>query len=164
MKYFLIVLLLFSISAFPFFIGVEGLTLPKIDFPEYPASQIELFARADFGILYFMLPFGTYNEDGSFYLKDNIDLNYVKSFLGIGLQLTPNFSKNLYMRLSTDIPLIKAISMKQFDFLNLKVGLGLKLSIFKLEAGVIGRVKKLEDNSLGMKFGKMYYIASGFAF
>ncbi|ABR30303.1 hypothetical protein SU69_02265 [Thermosipho melanesiensis] len=164
MRYLLLIFLILSVSVFPFFLGVEGLTLPQIDFPEYPAPQIELFARMDLGLLYFMLPFGTYNEDGSVFIVNNIDAEYIKRFLGVGLQLTPNFSKNFYMRLSTDMPIIEAISIRQFNVLDLKVGLGLKFAIFKFEAGAVGRMKKLTDGSLGMKFGEIFYFAGGFSF
>ncbi|QTA38530.1 hypothetical protein JYK00_03155 [Thermosipho ferrireducens] len=160
----IVILLLASISVFPFFIGTEVLTMPDLPFYEYPMPVAEIFGRVDFGMIYFMLPVGSINEDGSVFIVQNIDMEYLKRFLGAGIALKPKFSENLYMRIATDAPIVEWIRTQQFDRIDLKIGIGLKLGILNAEAGVVGRLKKLPDNTIGMKMGDLYFAALGLSF
>ncbi|MBO8161896.1 MAG: hypothetical protein H0Z24_09730 [Thermosipho sp. (in: Bacteria)] len=161
-KLLFVLMLLVAISSFPFFIGVEGITVPPVTLSATP-SLLTLNARVDLGIFYLTLPVAEVWEDGSF-TTATLDPDFVMNYLNVGVAFKLKLLNLVYARLGADLPLMNLITTQTFQTLDLKAGVGVKFMFLGLEGGVVGRLEKLGDGSLDLNFGNIFYIALGAEF
>ncbi|SHH44917.1 hypothetical protein [Thermosipho atlanticus] len=150
-------LIIIAVSAFPFFIGVEAVNIPPVTLTASP-SMLTLNARADLGMLYVTLPVAEVYADGSYYINENFDANFLLNNLNVGLAIRPKLPLiPLYVRVAADLPLLNFITTQTFSTLDLKLGLGFKLLFFAVEGGMVARF----DSSMNIDFGNIFYFAVG---
>jgi len=159
-----------------FFIGTEFRPMPAppeedLYPPEPGPMPLEVFARVEFGWIYFMLPVGTFNPDTGEFTQPQIDENYIRDKLGIGIGIRGYITDNIYFRAATDAPIVGWLAEQSYEGMMLEVGLGLHLAIFTGEMGVTGRVFFIEappDDPYApaaeILLSRQFYIAAGLEF
>jgi len=165
-KLFIAFLMLFVISAFsfPFFAGLEAINVPPRTLTATP-SLLTINARLDLGMFYFSLPLAEVYEDGSSYFNNDFGTDFILSHLNVGISLKPKIPMiPLYARLGADLPLFDLLTNQTFSTVDLKVGVGFKFLFLALEGGLVARFEKLNDGTMSMDFGNLFYFAAGAAF
>jgi len=172
----LLLVALLSLSFSYSFFGLEARTFPPPPPPPSGESapppeeakgggmEVEIFARFDYWIFYFMLPFAHYN--GGFQIVP-LDMEMFKRLLGVGIALRAPIFEGAYLRVSADMPIMEWVeTLEGSRGFKTNFGLQYKLGMLMLEAGAnVSSFFDVESRLLGFDFSRFdYYLAAGMTF